>query len=524
MEFKRSSGVLLHISSLSSRGGIGDLGPAAHEFLAFLAAAGQHVWQVLPLNPTGYGNSPYAGSSAFAGNPLLVSLEFLRDGGWIEEERIAELDGEQEAGAGGHVDFDQVAERKLPLLHEAAENFLERGASEPELAGQWTGFEEFCRTHAVWLDDYALYAVLRSRLGTGAWLDWPEPLRKREPEALAAAIAEEEPGMARERALQFAFHEQWRRLREAAAQNSIRMLGDMAIFVNMDSADVWVHPELFELDEDRKPVRIAGVPPDYFSETGQRWGNPVYRWDALAENGYGWWIERMRRAVSVYDIVRLDHFRGFEAYWSIPAADETAVNGEWVKGPGIELFRALEAALGPLPLVAEDLGMITAEVDALRLELGMPGMKVLQFGFADKGAHIHLPQHFAPATVAYTGTHDNDTTKGWWETTGEPERKAFEALLGPLAGDGASPVWPLIRAAQGSVAQVAVVPAQDLLELGSEARMNTPAVPAGNWSWRAPEGCWTAELAARLAALAEVTDRDNDPLAARETGAEPEAP
>ena len=520
MEFKRSSGVLLHISSLPSRGGIGDLGPAAYEFLAFLAAARQHVWQVLPLNPTGYGNSPYAGSSAFAGNPLLVSLEILRDWGWIERDRIEGLDG-----ASGNVNFHQVEERKLPLLYEAAESFLERGARAPELAGQWTQFEQYCQTNSAWLDDYALYAVLRSRLGTGAWPEWPEPLRRREPEALAQAVAEEGGRMARERALQFAFYEQWRLLREAAAQSAIRIIGDVAIFVNMDSADVWVHPDLFELDEDLKPMRIAGVPPDYFSPTGQRWGNPLYRWDVLAERGYDWWIDRMRRAAKVYDIVRLDHFRGFEAYWSIPAEDETAVNGEWVKGPGLGLFRALEAALGPLPLVAEDLGMITPEVDALRLEQGMPGMKVLQFGFGDKGAHIHLPQHFAPATVAYTGTHDNDTTKGWWETTGETERNALEALLGPLATvEGVtSPVWPLIRAAAGSVAQVAVVPAQDLLELGSEARMNTPAVPAGNWSWRAPQEGWTPELAARLAALVEVTDRENDPLGAAEEKKEPVA-
>jgi 4-alpha-glucanotransferase len=274
---------------------------------------------------------------------------------------------------------------------------------------------------------------------------------------------------------------------------------------------------LFELDEELKPVNIAGVPPDYFSPTGQRWGNPLYRWDVLAERGFGWWIDRIRRACALYDIVRLDHFRGFEAYWSIPAAEETAINGAWVKAPGLKLFRALEAALGPLPLVAEDLGLITAEVDALRLAMGMPGMKVIQFGFSDKGAHTHLPHQYAPATVAYTGTHDNDTTQGWWHTANEAVRAAAEAYLGPL---GDKPVWPLIRAVSTSVAEVAVVPAQDLLELGSEARMNTPSVAAGNWSWRVPEGAWTAELAERLAALAEVTDRDNDPLS---TPAEPEA-
>jgi 4-alpha-glucanotransferase len=298
-------------------------------------------------------------------------------------------------------------------------------------------------------------------------------------------------------------------LREAAAKSGIRVLGDVAIFVNMDSADVWVHPELFELDEELKPVHVAGVPPDYFSPTGQRWGNPLYRWDVLEESGFDWWIERIRRASELYDIIRLDHFRGFEAYWAIPADEETAVHGEWVKAPGLKLFHALEAALGPLPLVAEDLGLITPQVEALRQELGMPGMKVLQFGFNSKGAHIHLPHRFTPDTVAYTGTHDNDTTQGWWKTAGKAERGAVEAYTGPI---GERPVWALIRAVESSVAQLAMLPAQDLFELGSEARMNTPAVSAGNWSWCAPEGSWKPELAARLAALVEGTDRDHDPL------------
>jgi 4-alpha-glucanotransferase len=504
MEFQRSSGILLHVTSLPSYGGIGDLGPAAYEFVAFLAAAKQHLWQVLPLGPTGYGNSPYAASSAFAGNPSLISLEFLCDLGWIEGERIGGL-----AGRSGNVDFNEVEARKLPLLHEAAGNFLDRGPRDPKLAKRWGEFQEFCRAEASWLDDYALYAVLHRRFNTGAWTAWPEPLRRRQPEALAKAAAEHARALDQERVLQFAFSVQWNNLREAAALKAIRILGDVAIFVNMDSADVWVHPELFELDEELNPVRIAGVPPDYFSPTGQRWGNPLYRWQVLAERGFAWWIERIRRACALYGIVRLDHFRGFESYWAIPAEEETAVKGNWVKAPGLKLFRALEAALGPLPLVAEDLGMITPAVDALRLELGMPGMKVLQFGFGSKGAHIHLPHRFTPDTVAYTGTHDNDTTQGWWDATGKVERGAVEAYLGPV---GKRPVWPLIRAVEASVAQVAVVPAQDLLELGSEARMNTPAVAGGNWGWRAPEGCWKPELAARLAAIAEVTDRDNDPL------------
>ena len=505
MEFQRSSGVLLHISSLPSLGGIGDLGPAAHAFVDFLARARQHIWQVLPIGPTGFGNSPYAGTSAFAGNPALISLEFLRDRGWIENERIAGL-----AGAGSAVNFDDIEARKLPLLREAAGNFLNRALDSPDIEQQWRDFESFCEEESAWLNDYALYGVLRRVFNTGAWTQWPEPIRRRDPLALAKVAADHEREIAMERVLQFAFSVQWNRLQETALRNGIRILGDVAIFVNMDSADVWMHPEIFELDSKLNPIRVAGVPPDYFSATGQRWGNPLYRWDVLESRGFDWWIDRIRRAIELYDIVRLDHFRGFESYWAIPAQEETAINGQWVKAPGLELFHAIEAALGPLPIVAEDLGMITPAVDALRAELGFPSMKVMQFGFGSKGAHRHLPQQFIPQSVVYTGTHDNDTTQGWWRTASKTEHAAVEALLGPVDD---RPVWPLVRAAQSSVAQLAIVPAQDLLELGSEARMNTPAVATGNWSWRAPEKCWTKDLAARLAALADVSDRDNDPLA-----------
>ncbi len=504
MHFERSSGVLLHLTSLASHGGIGDLGPAAHQFVSFLASAKQHVWQVLPLCPTGYGNSPYAGSSAFAGNPYLISLEVLADWGWIARESIASLDG-----TSGNVDFDQVEQRKLPLLHEAAANFLQRASHEAQLESQWKQFLAFCQTQSAWLADYALYAVLRREFNTGAWIAWPEPLKKRDPQALAEAAECHAHAIAQEKVLQFAFALQWAELRSAAGGSGIRILGDVAIFVNMDSSDVWVHPELFELDDDLNPIRIAGVPPDYFSATGQRWGNPLYRWDVAQQTGFAWWIERIRRACQLYDIVRLDHFRGFEAYWAIPAEEETAINGEWIKAPGLELFHALESALGSLPLVAEDLGLITPEVEALRISLALPGMKVLQFGFSNEAAHTHLPHRFTHDTVAYTGTHDNDTTQGWWNAANKTEREAVEALVGPVGG---RPVWPLIRADFASVAEMAIVPAQDLLELGSEARMNKPAVPAGNWSWRVPADAFTPAFAAGLAALAEVTDRDNDPL------------
>ena len=510
MDFQRSSGVLLHISSLPSYGGIGDFGPAALEFVEFLAAAKQHVWQVLPLCPTGYGNSPYAGSSAFAGNPYLISLEYLADWGWIDGERIGGL-----AGRVGNVDFDEVEQKKLPLLYEAAGNFLDRGPHDVQLAGQWVRFQEFCARESNWLTDYALYAELRRKFKTGAWTAWPEAIRRREPKALAQVAAQAGRTLAQEQVLQFAFATQWTNLRAAAAQHGIRILGDVAIFVSMDSADVWAHPDIFELDDELKPIHIAGVPPDYFSPTGQRWGNPLYRWDVLEERGFDWWVDRIRRSRELYDIIRLDHFRGFEAYWSIPADEATAINGEWVKAPGLQLFRTLEAVLGPLPLVAEDLGLITPEVDALRIALTMPGMRVLQFGFSDKGAHMHLPHQFQPGTVAYAGTHDNDTTNGWWKSAGRAVHAAVEALVGPVDG---RPTWPLIRAAAGSVAEIAIYPVQDLLELGSEARMNTPAVPHGNWSWRVPEGNWTKHLAVHLATLMEVTDRDNDPLKKAATG------
>jgi 4-alpha-glucanotransferase len=517
MDFQRSSGVLLHVSSLPSYGGIGDLGPAAYDFLGFLAEAKQHFWQVLPLCPTGYGNSPYAGSSAFAGNPYLISLEFLSDWGWIDGDRIAGL-----AGRGGPVNFDEVEQRKLPLLYEAAGNFLKRGANDAKFAGQWKLFDAFCKAEKNWLNDYAMYAVLRREYNTGAWAMWPEPVRKREAQALAEIKQKHGRALALEQVLQFAFDRQWSDLRKAAARAGIRILGDIAIFVNMDSSDVWMHPEIFELDEELKPVNVAGVPPDYFSATGQRWGNPLYRWDVLAEGGFDWWVQRIARSCQLYDVVRLDHFRGFESYWSIPSEEETATYGKWVKGPGVELFRALEAQLGPLRLVAEDLGLITKAVHQLRVELAMPGMRVIQFGFSDKGAHIHLPHRYEPSTVAYTGTHDNDTTLGWWQGASKAERDAAEVYIGAVPGS-ASPVWPLIRAVAGSVAKLSIVPAQDLFELGSEARMNTPSIAAGNWSWRTPEGSWTPDLAARLAAIAEVTDRDNDPMGEPEDEDEPEA-
>jgi 4-alpha-glucanotransferase len=500
MPFERSSGLLLHIASLPSLGGIGDLGPAAYAFADFLAASKQRLWQVLPLGPTGYGNSPYASLSAFAGNPLLISLENLAGRDWIKRDRLASL-----PGTSGNIDHEAVFTQKLPLLEEAARNFIHHHSAE-----EWSAFETYRRDNATWLNDWALYSVLRRKFGYASWSDWPSDVKHRDPAALDRLRLEHGEELAVAQALQFAFDEQWRALRAYSAARDIRFIGDIAIFVNYDSADVWTNPELFELDKELLPIRVAGVPPDYFSQTGQRWGNPLYKWDVLQQSGFAWWVDRIRRAQFLYDVIRLDHFRGFEAYWAIPAQDETAVNGKWVKAPGTALFQKLHDELGELPFIAEDLGLITKEVDALREQFHLPGMKVLQFGFSSRGAHIHQPHRFVTNTVAYTGTHDNDTTRGWWQDGAtETEKDAVRNYLGVTGNDV---VWPLIRATASSVADLALYPVQDILELGSEARMNVPSRPSGNWSWRCRENTLTPELAQKLAALTEVTDRDkHDP-------------
>ncbi len=504
MSFDRSSGLLLHITSLPSYGGIGDLGPAAYDFADFLAAAKQRLWQVLPLSPTGYGNSPYAALSAFAGNPLLVSLEKLSDWGWIDGERIAGLPGRS-----GNIRFDEVVEKKMPLLVEAARNFLHRN-QEPELAEQWARFDGYCKMNATWLNDYARYNVLRRKFSGAGWNEWPKEYAYREAEALALLEKEHGEDLAVEQVIQFAFDEQWTALREYCVERDIRFIGDVAIFVNYDSADVWTHRNLFDLSEDLSPIRVSGVPPDYFSETGQRWGNPLYRWDVLEVHKFDWWVDRIRRARSLYDVIRLDHFRGFEAFWSIPAEDDTAVNGEWVKAPGTALFSRLQEALGELPFIAEDLGLITPEVDALREQFHLPGMRILQFGFSSRGAHNYLPHRYEKNTVVDTGTHDNDTTRGWWEHGATKVEKADVKGYRKPGHEGV--VWPLIRAAATSVADICLFPLQDILELGSDARMNVPSRSGDNWGWRCPEGVLAPELAKKLAALTEVTDRDVVPV------------
>lgn len=511
---ERISGVLLHVTSLPSYGGVGDFGPAAYGFVDFLAAAKQRLWQVLPLSPTGCGNSPYSALSAFAGNPLLISIEKLSHDGWITWDRIAGLPGHE-----GSADFDEATRRKLPLIEEAAGNFLDHASDERKAQ-----FQKFCQDNISWLPDYAMFNVLRRMHGYVCWNEWPQEYALRNHDALTAVLNSHGRELAVEQVVQFFFHEQWSELRSYCAERKIRILGDVAIFVSYDSADVWTHPELFELDDERRPLRVSGVPPDYFSATGQRWGNPLYRWGLLRESGFDWWVARIRRSLSLYDMIRLDHFRGFEAYWSIAAEEETAVNGQWVKAPGHELFQRLKDVFGNLPFIAEDLGLITPEVDDLREHFGMPGMRILQFGFSDRGSHLYLPHRFVPNAVVYTGTHDNNTTLGWWQHDAtEQERANAQTYLQPIEHDGEI-VWAMMRAAADSVANLCIFPMQDVLHLGSKARMNTPSASGGNWTWRYGLDALHPDFAMKLAALMEMTDRDGyqDPKQTEEAAAQAE--
>ena len=495
---ERLSGILLHVTSLPSYGGIGDFGPAAFAFIDFLVEAKQRLWQVLPLSPTGYGSSPYSAISAFAGNPLLISLERLVHDGWLTQDRIGNLPGHD-----GPVDFAAVTSAKLPLIEEAAANFVERAGKEDRAR-----FQAFVTENSPWLADYAMFSVLRRKFDYASWIEWPKPYAHRSEDVMLEALQQYDRELAVEQVVQFFFHEQWCALRAYCAERKIQILGDVAIFVSYDSCDVWRNPELFELDREGMPIRVSGVPPDYFSETGQRWGNPLYRWKLLEERGFDWWVARTRRSLALYDMIRLDHFRGFEAFWSIPAEEGTAIHGVWVKAPGHALFDRLREVFGDLPFIAEDLGLITPEVDELRLHFQMPGMRVLQFGFSDRGGHLHLPQNFAPNTVVYTGTHDNNTTLGWWmDDIGDHERRNVQTYLQPIQHDG-EVVWAMIRAAARSVAKICIFPMQDVLHLGGEARMNVPAASGGNWAWRYGLDALHQDFATQLGALMEMTDRD----------------
>ncbi|MFM8518613.1 MAG: 4-alpha-glucanotransferase [Nevskiaceae bacterium] len=495
MRLPRSSGVLLHPTSLPGPHGSGDLGAAARHFIDWLAVAGQRLWQVLPLGGVGPGNSPYMSDSAFAGNPLLVDLQSLQQRGWLREDELAPI----AAFSAQRVDYASVIPWRLQRLQRAAERFFERADAVARAQ-----YDEFCEHEAEWLDDYALFKALEAAASGRSWQQWPEKLAHREAAALHRARRHYADQERVHRFVQWCFFSQWQSVRDHARSRGVRLVGDAPIFVAAQSADVWAHPELFELDAKGWPYAVAGVPPDYFSVTGQRWGNPLYVWPVHAREKYAWWIARIRHAMRSFDVLRIDHFRGFAAYWRVPAESPTAVDGEWMEGPGNALFDAVAEALGPVPIIAEDLGLLTEDVIALRRHCGFPGMKVLGFAWDGDANNVMLPHRYTPDTVVYTGTHDNDTICGWWASCDETIRRQVREYL---QVEGREIHWDFIRAACASVADTAIQPLQDVLGLGSEHRMNTPGIGEGCWQWRFTWSQMGPEPAERLAALARTYGR-----------------
>jgi 4-alpha-glucanotransferase len=509
MSFPRSSGILLHPTSLPGSHGIGELGGEARRFADFLKDAGQTIWQVLPLGPTGYGDSPYQCFSAFAGNPLLINLDTLVKRGYVKADDL----NPQPKFPRESVDFGTLIGWKLPLLRKAAAEFRDK-ASDAERAA----YEAFCMRHAAWLDEFALFMALKETHKYVMWTSWEPELALRDPQALERARRELHDQIEANKFVQFEFDREWAELKAHCARNNIRVMGDVPIYVAQDSSDVWAQRELFDLNDDGTPRVIAGVPPDYFSATGQCWGNPIYRWDVHAKTGFKWWIGRFQRAFEMVDMIRLDHFRGFAGYYEIPGTETTAVNGRWVKGPGAPLFEAVEAALGKLPILAENLGVITEEVEGLRTRFGFPGMAILQFAFGkDPQAPDFKPHNYPRHRVAYTGTHDNDTVVGWWTSTGEgdsvrtPEDVANEMEFARqyLDTDGSEIHWEMIRTLMVSVADTVIFPLQDVMGIGTEGRMNLPGTSSGNWRWRYRAEELTLGLAARLREMVRVYDRSS---------------
>jgi 4-alpha-glucanotransferase len=495
MRFPRSAGILLHPTSLPGGSGIGELGEAAYRFVDHLVEGGQSLWQILPLGPTGYGDSPYACFSALAGNPMLIDLSALVAEGDVSE---ADLNDTPDFPR-GRVDFGAVITFKTSVLQQAARRFREHAGGERRET-----FDRFCRENADWLDDFALFMALKDAHDGAVWNTWERDLVVRKPEALRAWRERLDDAIFAQRYMQFQFFRQWEALKAYAEEHEVQIVGDIPIFVAFDSVDVWAHPELFYLDEELNPTKVAGVPPDYFSPTGQLWGNPLYRWDVLAEQDYGWWVRRFEQTLRTVDIVRLDHFRGFAAYWAVPAGEETAVNGEWEEGPGAPFFEAIRTALGELPIIAEDLGHITPDVEELRERFKFPGMNVLQFAFTSDAGNPYLPHNLRRNAVIYTGTHDNDTTVGWYNSREAEEMEAFHAYAGPVEE---SVHWALIRLAYRTVADLAIVPLQDVLGLGAEARMNTPGKFGDNWTWRFTSGQFEVGLRERLMSMAKTYGR-----------------
>ena len=495
--FERSSGILFHPTSLPGKYGIGTLGKEAYAFIDFLKKSKQKLWQIFPLGPTGYGDSPYQSFSSFAGNPYLIDFDLLIEAHLLSEEDLKDIffgDNEE------YIDYGAIYNQKYPLLRKAYENF--KSSDNNEMKGS---LENFKRENSSWLNDYSLYISLKNHFNGLPWNEWAQDIKNREDGAMHHYRSELADDIEYHNFIQFLFFKQWGDVKRYANENGIKIIGDIPIFVAADSSDAWANPEIFLFDKERKPVKVAGVPPDYFSATGQLWGNPLYNWEKLKETNYSWWVERVRANLSTCDIIRIDHFRGFEAYWAVPYGDDTAINGQWEPGPGIDLFNAIKSQLGELPIIAEDLGLMTQGVIDLREATGFPGMKILGFAFDSGEENDYLPHTYTKNCVVYTGTHDNDTLVGWFQKAKEEDREFARNYLNSRADEEIH--WDAIRGAWSSVACMAISPVQDFLGLGSEARINTPGVASGNWQWRLKQGVLTNELAEKIAKLTKIYSR-----------------
>ena len=514
MHFERSAGILLHPTSFPGKFGIGDLGVEAYKFIDFLKEAGQTLWQVFPLGPTGYGDSPYQCFSAFAGNPLLVSPEKLKEDGFLSEDDLKNPPQSNPT----KIDYGQVIDYKKSILKKAYSNFKNNSN------GQEKDFEKFCEAHSDWLNDFALFMALKDHHGGAVWSSWEKGLVQRDKKILSEWTKKLSDEILYQKFVQFNFFRQWQSLRKHANENGIKIIGDMPIFIAYDSSDLWANKDLFTVDEEGKLTFIAGVPPDYFSETGQLWGNPLYKWDEMEKDDFLWWRKRFSSLFELVDIVRIDHFRGFEAYWKIPGGEKTAQKGKWTKAPGEKLFNSMKKHLGELPILAEDLGVITPPVEALRDQFGFPGMKVLQFAFGTKMETKFLPHNFIPNCVVYTGTHDNDTTRAYFgkEKLSNGKNDIYEHAQIYLNFFDDDILSELIRIAYASVANIVIIPMQDVLNLGTEARMNFPSTTGGNWAWRLSADQINENLAKHYFGLSQLYERPPKPKEIEEIKVEEE--
>lgn len=486
---ERASGILLHPTSLPGKYGIGTLGKAAFNFIDFLNRAKQRYWQILPLGPTGYGDSPYQCYSAHAGNPDLINLELLVKYGLLTHDDLNSLP----SFPLGEVNYELVQKSRLPLLLKAFRAFSELASDLDKLA-----YRNFLKGNAAWLNDFALFRSIKEESGNLPWYNWETDLKTRNLEALRTAEVRLSHNIDFHKFLQFIFSKQWHSVKEYAKKHKVLIIGDIPLYISPDSADAWANPDVFEYDENLQPIRVGGVPPDYFSETGQLWGNPLFRWDIMKNTNYKWWMDRIRTNLNLYDVIRIDHFRGFAAYWAVPYAEKTAINGTWIPGPGKEFFNALQKEFGNLPIIAEDLGVMTPDVEDLRDSFGLPGMKILEFAFDSSEENDYIPYNYSKNCIVYSGTHDNDTVVGWFKKASEADRKQ---VLAYINNDGRDIHWSFVRLAWSSVANTAIIPMQDLLGLDSDTRMNLPGTVGGNWKWRAKDGDFPDDLAHALADL-----------------------